>query len=324
MKKKVLITGITGQDGIFLSNELLKSNEYNIIGTSRSSSEEIFRKRLTDLGNKNNELDSLTIKKCNLLNNNEIDALVEDYKPDYVYNLIGPGSVSESVKNPFESSYSIIKSFNNLVNSFVKINYFPNFFQTSSSEMFEDVGLERLTEDSDFDPKTPYAISKVYCHNMANFYKDKLNWNISCGILFNHESEFRSDQYLTSKIISEAIKITKGEMNQITIGSLNLVRDWGFAGDVVKAMIKVNENPKANNYVVGTGKGHSIKEMVDIIFKYFELEFEEYLKIDSALLRKNEPQSIISNPNKISTELGWKSETSFEDTILRSIEYKLS
>ena len=323
MKKKVLITGITGQDGVFLTSQLLKSKEYDILGTSREGSGEVFKKKLSYLGNEIKDMDNLSIKKCNLLNYKEIESLVDDFRPEYVYNLIGPGSVSESVKYPFESTNAIIESFNNLVNSFVKLTSFPYFFQTSSSEMFEDVGDKLLTEDSKFNPKTPYAVSKLYCHNMASFYKNKFDWNISCGILFNHESEFRSDQYLISKIINESINIKNGNKTKLTLGSLDLIRDWGYAGDVVDAMIRIVEAPSANNYVVGTGKGRSIKEMVSVVFNFFDLEFEEHIEIDPGLLRNNEPQQIISNPNKINKELGWKPETSFEDTILRSIKYRL-
>jgi GDPmannose 4,6-dehydratase len=305
MKKKVLISGITGQDGAFLANHLLKSDGYQIVGTSRVGSSLEFEKKLLHLGLSPNKAENLNIVKCNLDDPTDIDDLLENFKPDYIYNLIGPGSVSESVRNPFDSSTAILSSFNNLVNSIIKTKRFPNFFQTSSSEMFKNSENTPLDENSFYLPQTPYAISKLYCHNMADFYKNKYEWNISCGILFNHESEFRSDQYLLTKIINEVIKIHKGEADSLTIGSIDLIRDWGFAGDVVEAMTLINEN------------------MLKIVFNYFNLEFEEYIKIDNSLMRKNEPLSIISNPKKIKDQLGWVSSTSFENTIERSIKYRL-
>jgi len=323
MKKKVLISGITGQDGVFLANHLLKSDGYQIVGTSRVGSSLEFEKKLLHLGLSPNKAENLNIVKCNLDDPTDIDDLLENFKPDYIYNLIGPGSVSESVRNPFDSSTAILSSFNNLVNSIIKTKRFPNFFQTSSSEMFKNSENTPLDENSFYLPQTPYAISKLYCHNMADFYKNKYEWNISCGILFNHESEFRSDQYLLTKIINEVIKIHKGEADSLTIGSIDLIRDWGFAGDVVEAMTLINENSKYENFVIGTGRGHSIKDMLKIVFNYFNLEFEEYIKIDNSLMRKNEPLSIISNPKKIKDQLGWVSSTSFENTIERSIKYRL-
>ena len=321
MKQKVLITGITGQDGVFLSNLLLKSNDYQIVGTSRKNDDTNIKKKLIYLGNTDSELDNLKITKCNLEVSEEIEALVEVYKPDYVYNLIGPGSVSESVKFPFQSSNSIVLSYNNLVSSFIQNKIFPKFFQTSSSEMFDDKGHEAISEVSNYNPKTPYAISKMYCHNLSNFYKEKFEWDVSIGILFNHESEFRPENYLLTKVINNAKKINKGIEKELVIGSVDLIRDWGFAGDVVDAMVKINESAFSDNYVIGTGNGHSIKNIVEIVFDYFKLDFNNHIRIDSSLMRKDEPISIVADPSKINQKLGWKSKTSFEDTIIRCLDY---
>tara|TARA_Y100000389_G_scaffold205107_1_gene263270 strand:- start:12646 stop:13620 length:975 start_codon:yes stop_codon:yes gene_type:complete len=321
MKQKVLITGITGQDGVFLSSLLLKSNDYQIVGTSRKNDDTNIKKKLIYLGNTDSELDNLKITKCNLEVSEEIEALVEVYKPDYVYNLIGPGSVSESVKFPFQSSNSIVLSYNNLVSSFIQNKIFPKFFQTSSSEMFDDKGHEAISEISNFNPKTPYAISKMYCHNLSNFYKEKFEWDVSIGILFNHESEFRPENYLLTKVIDTARKINKGIEKELVIGSVDLIRDWGFAGDVVNAMVKINESAFSDNYVIGTGNGHSIKNMVEIVFDYFKLDLNNHIRIDSSLMRKDEPISIVADPSKINQKLGWKSKTSFEDTIIRCLDY---
>ena len=180
MKKKVLISGITGQDGVFLVNHLLKNDDYHIVGTSRVGSSPTFEKKLMHLGLNPNKIENLNVVKCNLSDPADIDGLLESFKPDYIYNLIGPGSVSESVKNPFDNSISILSSFNNLVNSIIKTKSFPNFFQTSSSEMFKNSRNGLLDENSSYLPQTPYAISKLYCHNMSDFYRNKYEWNIDC------------------------------------------------------------------------------------------------------------------------------------------------
>tara|TARA_B100000902_G_scaffold351716_1_gene361883 strand:- start:703 stop:1677 length:975 start_codon:yes stop_codon:yes gene_type:complete len=324
MSKKVLITGITGQDGLFLTSELLKRDDYTILGTSRSSDTNNFLTKLIKLDTSTENFKNIDIKKCNLMNIVEVEQLVENFQPDFVYNLIGPGSVSESLSRPYESSTSITTSFNNLINGLVNQKLFPSFFQTSSSEMFKDNGLKPLDENTKFEPKTPYAVSKLFCHNLSIYFREKYNWNISCGILFNHESQFRDDNYLITKIIKDAVKISKGEKKELVIGSLDIVRDWGYTGDVVKAMQLVCENNTFTDYVIGTGVGNSIKDMVKIIFDYLGLNYEEYIKIDADLLRKREPKTIISNPKKIERDLGWKSETSFEQTILKSVKYHLN
>ena len=323
MKKKALITGITGQGGLFLTSQLLKDKEYEIVGTSRKKITREFYKKLDYLGVESDDLNRISVVECNLLVDQEIASLINSLQPSYIYNLIGPGSVSESIKFPQESSTAITHSFDNLVKGLIDNKNFSPFFQPSSSEMFAHSSDKKLDENSDFLPLTPYAESKLYCHNSINLYREKYDWQMSCGILFNHESEFRPDSYLIMKIINSAFRIKNGKSKSLTIGSLGLVRDWGYVGDVALAMKKINEDNSSTDYVVGTGVGRSIEDIIKIVFGYLDLDYEKYISIDENILRKNEPKKIIADPRKIKKELDWESFTEFEEIILRSIKYKL-
>ncbi len=324
MKKNVLISGITGQDGLFLTSQLLKCNEYKILGITRNKENKSFYKKLEHLGVKNSELENLDIVKCSLMNLEELTSVVDGFKPYQVYNLAGPGSVSESVKKPSETKTSIMTSFDNLIEALIESNNFASFFQTSSSEMFKDLQGTKLDEESGFEPNTPYAESKIYCHKKVDFYRKKFDWDMSCGILFNHESEFRPNNYLIMKIINSAINIKDGKSKSLVVGSLDLVRDWGFAGDVTIAMTKIIESHSSEDYVIGTGVGKKIEEMIQIIFDYLNLDYKEFISVDEEILRKNEPKVIVSNPIKIKSDIGWESSTVFDDMVIRCIDYKLT
>ena len=320
---KNLITGITGQDGLFLTNHLLKKgSNQEIYGVSRLKKLDKF---YNDLGYINSDLNlnNLHISNVNLLNQKEINQYIKDIEPDYIFNLSGPSSVYNSYKNPEKTISNIKTIFDNLINACVEQNNFCNFFQASSSEMFKESN-EVLDETSSFGPISPYAKAKYDVHIYLNDLRAKFDWNINSGIMFNHESEFRDDDYLFMKIINAAINIKHGKEKELIIGSLDIKRDWSYAKDVVEAISLITEEKNGDDYVIGSGKGHSIKELVDTIFSYFNLNFENYVIINEKLLRKGDPLKIISNPIKIKEDLGWGIQTSFEDLILKCINYKLS
>ena len=222
------------------------------------------------------------------------------------------------------STSEITNIFENLVSSLVENNNLCNFFQASSSEMFDYKLNERLDEDSEMKPNSPYAVGKLQNHERVIQLSEKHNWNITSGIMFNHESEFRNDSYLISKVIITAQKIRKKQANELIVGSLDYVRDWSFAGDIADAIFTLNTNNSDKDYVIGSGLGHTIGELVEIIFKFFELDVSDFIKIDNSLLREGDPISKISNPKKIFEEFGWKAETNFENFVTRCIEKKIS
>lgn len=325
MKKNVLITGITGQDGTFLTKQLLESDLYTIVGTSRGNNHVDFYQRLKYLNLNSEKLDNLKITTSDILKNRDgIESEIKNMKFDYVYNLMGPGSVYESIKEPFVSSYTIVSSFNNLLNAFLKNKQRPILFQTSSSEMFGSIDEKPLNEDSNFNPISPYANSKYYIHRMISFYRDRYDWSLSSGILFNHESEFRPDEYLIMKIINSAIQIKNRKRKSLEVGSLDLIRDWGYAGDYTLAMQMMLEKNPGIDYVIGSGKGTSVKEMLNYVFGFFDMDFKEYITVNKNLLRENEPNKIVSNPDKILNDIGWKSTTNFDEIINKCISFKLS
>ena len=317
--EKILITGITGQDGIFLSNYLINSNSnIQIVGTTRNNNSELFRTRLLKLNKENNN--NITLLNIDLSNKNEVFEMVNDLKPTSIYNLAGPSSVYNSIKYPKESTHAIESIFNNLTEALIKNKNFCNFFQASSSEMFENKSNPLIDESTNFIPNSPYAEAKLKNHNKAIELGESYDWNIVSGIMFNHESEFRNKDYLTGKIINSAIEIKNGNKSKLEIGSLDYIRDWSFAGDIVEAMVVLLNNDARGSFVIGSGTGHSIEHMAQIVFEYFGLSLNDYIEINNSLLRQGDPIVKVSNPLKILNEYGWKSKTKFEDLLLRCIE----
>ena len=316
---KVLITGISGQDGIFLTNKLLESHkDITIYGTSRNYNEKKFLKNLKSVSNTENFSDVI-IKNINLLDSNSVENMVDEIRPDLLFNLSGPSSVYESLKNP-NIKKEIVKIFDNLINAGIKSNNFFKYFQASSSEMFNQHVNEKLNENSMFNPISPYAEGKLEVHKKIENIKKEYNWKISSGIMFNHESEFRHNDYLFMKIIKSAIEIKNNKKNNLIVGSLDLVRDWSFAGDFAEAIYLICLDGNGENYVIGSGVGQSINDLVRIIFEHFNLDVEEFIEVDSANLRPGDPLEIVSDPTKIKDKLNWETSLGFEDLILRCIK----
>lgn len=321
--KKVLITGITGQDGIFLSKELVENDDYEIIGVSRNYNLNSFNKKLKTLKFDLNKFQNIKIINIDLTETLEVKKLVRSYKFDFVYNLSGPSSVYESIKSPQKSKMEILLIFNNLIDSFVEENYFPNFFQASSSEMFNEQPTENITEEIRLSPTSPYGKAKAEIHENISLIRNKYDWNISSGIMFNHESELRSDEYLFMKIVNTAIEIKNNIHNEIKLGSLDIQRDWSYAGDIMKAAKLIIESNTGNDYVIGSGKPTSIKSLVEFVFRYFNLDYLNYFQEDKNLLRPNEPKVKYSSPKKIKEDFGWETEVTVNEILEKCIEQKL-
>ena len=182
--------------------------------------------------------------------------------------------------------------------------------------------IKYLNEDVNFSPNSPYAIAKLENHKMVKSLNEKYSWNIYSGIMFNHESEYRKDSYLFMKIINSAYEIKLGNLKSLTLGSLDVIRDWSYAGDIAKGIYQLTTSGKFNNYVLGSGTGTSIKEVVKIVFELFELDYKSYIRVDENLLRPNDPKSIISDPQRIEKEIGWKTTKNIEYIINKIIDNK--
>ncbi len=319
--KKILITGVTGQDGIFLINKLINSDqEFEIVGISRNEKKNIFYNKLKTISPR--APDSFKLLNLNLLDSIEVNNFISSYKPDQVYNLSGPSSVYESIEN--ESVHNEITTiFKNLTESLVHNDNLCNFYQASSSEMFKDNNGKKLNEASETTANSPYAKAKLYNHERIIELNNRYDWSIYSGIMFNHESEFRDDNYLFMKIINTAISISRNEKKQLTLGSLEYIRDWSFAGDVAEAIYQINNHGSSPIYVIGSGVGNSILNIVEIVFSYLKLDWQNFVNIDKTYLRAGDPKVIISDPKKLKNELNWDNSLSFEELIVRCIESKL-
>ena len=318
-----LITGITGQDGLFLTKNILnKEPEAQIVGISRNSHLDGYYTNLKYLIG-DSFFENISIKKVNLLDSKETSKFISKINPKKIFNLSGPSSVYESLDES-KNSYEIITNiFHNLTNACINLNNLPSFFQASSSEMFNQEHNERLDENNMFKPSSPYAKAKYKIHTDISNLRNQFNWNINSGIMFNHESEFRDNDYLFMKIINGAIGIKEGKNNKITLGSLEIIRDWSYAEDFAEAMFRIVSSEEGDDYVIGSGLGKSIQELVENVFSFFDLDWKLYINIDENLLRSGDPKNVVSNPKKILDKLNWKTETSFESLIQKCIEYKL-
>ena len=317
--ENILITGITGQDGIFLTHKLIKQNKnFSIIGISRQKDLVPFYNKLRLLGT--DDFSKVKILHTDLTNKQAVDLLIKEVSPTRVFNLSGPSSVYDSLNYPENTNKLITGIFDNLTESLITHENFCNFFQASSSEMLSG-GLDGvIDENSEEKPNSPYAISKLNNHKKVLKLSDEFSWNIISGIMFNHESEFRDSNYLTSKIISGVKNINNNKLEFLDIGSIDYMRDWSFAGDVMDAIVKLSYGNAQGSYIIGSGVGHTIQEILEIVFGYYDLNWKKYVSIDKNLLREGDPKVKIANPKKIFSEFGWKAETSFSDLIIRCIE----
>ena len=317
--ENILITGITGQDGIFLTHKLIKQNkDCSIVGISRQKDLLPFYNKLKMLGT--SDFSKVKILHADLTNKGAVDSLIKEVIPTRVFNLSGPSSVYESMNNPENTNRLITGIFDNLTKSLINHKNFCNFFQASSSEMLSGGSDGIINENSEEKPNSPYAVSKLNNHKKVMELSDEFSWNIVSGIMFNHESEFRDSNYLTSKIISGVKDIKDNKLKFLDIGSIDYMRDWCFAGDVMDAAIKLSFGNAKGSYIIGSGKGHTIQEILEIVFESYNLNWKKYVSIDKNLLRAGDPKVKIANPEKIYREFSWKAETSFFDLIMRCVD----
>ena len=313
----ILITGITGQDGIFLASLFLKNSNKNIYGLSRNVNSKIFYDRLRNIL----AFDKSRIKILNteLLDKKLVKKLLEEVQPEAIFNLSGPSSVNESFKNS-NLSKEIKLIFENLTSSLIELNNFCFFFQASSSEMFGKNHTKYLNEESEMIPNSPYALAKYDNHNLCKKYFEEFDWKIVSGIMFNHESEFRKKDFLIPKIITTAKQIKENKLDQIVLGSLDLVRDWTYAEDVAIALAKLYENSNKieSSYVIGTGKGMSIKDIINEVSLILDIDLLKFVKVDKNILRIDDPLIRISYPEKIKSLTYWEPKTNFNEMLLKT------
>jgi GDPmannose 4,6-dehydratase len=314
--KNAIITGITGQDGAYLSKFLLQKN-YRVIGITRN----LLAGNLNGL-NFLNILQDVELVEANILDLSNLIRILEKYKPDEIYNLAAQSSVGLSFEQPIGTLEFNIISIANILEAVRIVNKAIKVYQSSSSEMYGNVEKSKLPIDENFiiHPASPYGISKASAHWISVNYREAYKMFISCGILFNHESVLRRPNFVTKKIISSALKIKNAEMDYLTVGNTAVHRDWGYVSEYVKVMWKMLNTKNAEDYVICSGEAHSLHEFIEKVFKKLDLDTTKHLRTDKSLLRPVELEVIYGNPAKAKNELGWSYQMSFDELIEKLIE----
>ena len=316
-----LITGITGQDGYYLTKLLLEKG-YNVHGTIRRSSS-INTSRIDNLISEYQENGQLTLHYSDLLDSSSLYALIDIIKPSEVYNLAAQSHVAVSFENPIYSSQTGTIGSISILDAIKNTNKDIKFYQASSSEMYGGSTKEPLNEESPFDPKSPYAASKVFAHNITKVYRESYDMFCVNGILFNHESPFRGETFVTRKITRAVGRIKLGLQSQLTLGNLDASRDWGFAGDYVLGMWKMLQYDKPDEWVLATGESITVNDFLTKALKYVDLEFEQYIKTSERYFRPNEVDYLLGDSTKAKSQLGWKPNTDIDQLVKLMIESDL-
>lgn len=312
--KRAVITGITGQDGAYLSRLLLKKN-YEIVGVIRNKSS-IYRLKYLGIDK------MLTYENCNLLDNREIISLLRKYSPDEIYNLAAQSSVAQSFISPSDTINFNIISVLNILEAIRTENTEIRYYQASSSEMYGSVNLLPITENTAMHPVSPYGISKAAAHWITQNYRDNYGIFACCGILFNHESYLRDNSYFIKKVILEAIKIKNGQKDRLIVGNIDVKRDFGYSPLYVEAMWKMLQNEKPDDYIICSGKSYILRDLIYHIFNYLDID-KSKLFIDSNLFRPKEILDIYGDNSKARNELKWNYDRDFFEIVNILIEEEI-
>ena len=321
MKKTAFITGVSGQDGYYLS-KLLLEKDYIVHGTLRRSST-INTSRIDPLISSYKDKESFFLHYSDLLDPSSLNQLIQKIQPDEIYNLAAQSHVAVSFKNPVFSTQTGTLGPLSILEAVKNSDKDIKFYQASSSEMFGGIDSQKLDENSKFIPKSPYAASKVFAHQINKIYRESYDIFGVNGILFNHESPHRGETFVTRKITRAVGRIYHGLQTKITLGNLDAFRDWGFAGDYVKGMWMMMNHHTADDWVLATGESHSVREFLEIAFNLIDLNYEEYVLISEKYQRPNEVNHLLGDYSKAKKELGWKPETSFAELVKIMIEHDL-
>jgi GDPmannose 4,6-dehydratase len=308
--KTALITGITGQDGSYLAEMLLKKG-YNVVGVKRRTSL-ISTDRIDDIFNDPDLIMNFDLVYGNMNDSGCLHRLLIEHQPDEIYNLAAQSHVRVSFETPEETTEFVAMGTLRLLEAYKNICPEAKFYQASSSEMFGDNPENPQSEATRLMPASPYACAKVYAHNLCRNYRESYGLHISSGILFNHESPRRGETFVTRKITRAAARIKMGLQDDLLLGNLDAKRDWGFAGDYVEAMWLMTQQETPDDYVVATGETHTVKEFLQVVFDYAGLDVDKYVKIDERLFRPHEVPLLLGDATKAKEKLGWEPKVNFE------------
>jgi GDPmannose 4,6-dehydratase len=310
-----LITGITGQDGSYLAEYLL-AKEYDVIGMVRRSSTVTFQRI-------NQIQDHITIIQGDLHDQSSLVDLIERYHPDEVYNLAAQSFVPTSWNQPVLTGEVTALGVTRMLEAIRLVNPDTRFYQASSSEMFGKVREVPQTENTPFYPRSPYGVAKVYAHWITVNYRESYDLFAVSGILFNHESPRRGLEFVTRKITYGVARIKLGLTKELRLGNLESRRDWGFAGDYVEAMWMMLQRDEPDDYVIGTGETHSVRELCDLAFSHVGLDYEQFVVQDPQFYRPAEVDLLVADPQKAAEQLQWQPKVNFKQLIQRMVDADL-
>ncbi len=313
--KRALITGITGQDGSYLAEFLLEKG-YEVYGMVRRASTEKFE-RIAHL------MDTIEIVQGDLLDQNSLFHALDTIRPHEVYNLAAQSFVPTSWNQPLLTGEITALGVTRMLEAIKMVDTSIRFYQASSSEMFGKVREVPQSEKTPFYPRSPYGVAKVYGHWITVNYRESYNIFACSGILFNHESPRRGMEFVTRKITYAVAKIKLGLANELRLGNLKAKRDWGYAGDYVRAMWLMLQQSEPDDYVVATGETHAVEEAVEIAFSHVDLDWHDYVKTDPKFFRPAEVDLLVGDCTKARKVLGWKPEVSFNELITMMVDHDL-
>jgi GDPmannose 4,6-dehydratase len=312
---RALITGITGQDGSYLA-ELLLEKGCEVHGMVRRSSVEKFE-RIAHLK------DRVHLHQADLLDQFSIASVLKEVRPQEVYNLAAQSFVPTSWTQPTLTGEFTALGVTRMLDAIKLIDPEIRFYQASSSEMFGKVRETPQDESTPFYPRSPYAVAKLYGHWITINYRESYGLFAVSGILFNHESPRRGREFVTRKVSESVARIKLGLQDELPLGNLDAHRDWGYAPEYVEAMWRMLQQPKAVDYVIGTGRQHSVRECVEIAFAHVGLDPQDFVRVAPELVRPAEVDTLLANPAKARDELGWSARTSFEELVRIMVEADL-
>ncbi len=316
MAKRAIISGITGQDGSYLA-ELLLEKGYEVTGIVRRLSASNSW-RIDHLG------DRITLRPADLLDQLSLVRVIQDVRPHEFYNLAAMSFVPASWDQPMLTGEFNSQGVTRVLEAIRQVDTGIKIYQASSSEMYGRVREVPQTEMTPFYPRSPYGVSKVFAHYITVNYRESYGIFAVSGILFNHESPRRGLEFVTRKVTDGVARIKLGLTDHLALGNLDACRDWGFAGDYVRAMWLMLQQEKADDYVISTGISHSVRQLVEAAFRHAGLEWQQYVRIDPAFLRPAEVDHLIGDASKARRELGWEPSVNFEQLIAMMVDEDLA
>src|SRR5213078_1991922 len=312
MAKRAIITGITGQDGSYLA-ELLLEKGYEVVGTVRRSS-------APNLWRIDHIVDRITLKPADLLDQLSLLRVIDEVRPQEIYNLAAMSFVPASWDQPLLTGEFNAQGVTRLLDAVRQVDTSIKIYQASSSEMFGKVLETPQRETTPFYPRSPYGVSKVFAHYITVNYRESYDLFAVSGMLFNHESPRRGLEFVTRKVTDGVARIKLGLTDSLSLGNLDAHRDWGFAGDYVAAMWQMVQQERPDDFVIATGISHSVRDLVEVAFARVGLDWHKYVKTDPKLLRPAEVEHLIGNSSKAKQELGWKPEVDFRGLITMMVD----